>query len=378
MRRFPHTVQICLLFDETKPLDLDEFVSGFVKGAEESAESPCNVVERTPLFYRLYEGVSDVMLTIEIIPGRANDAVFEPALSSNYNRLLAPDAKARIQRHKSHLLIGLHHGVFPDIGEKMDFIENLGVLPGQTVQLFQKRLAIAERVAVLINDVAPASLVHQTVFNVLVPGPVFAAIIKQSITPHMLHIHPHVYSTEKHTNGSWKYGFRTTGASYFIDREVHLAPSHLAWLESVENVLVFIRMALHKDGYIIPDGDTCGPPDNSSCYLITHIPAGEKSDDFDGPLYRMDLLMHRATDFEAASYVKPVRTFDDGDIPADLKADIGRRLPEFKQELRSKREMAEKAGGSFYVRTDAVDPKDEPPARRGLSRWLPFMRGKRE
>jgi hypothetical protein len=61
-----------------------------------------------------------------------------------------------------------------------------------------------------------------------------------------------------------------------------------------------------------------------------------------------------------------------------LKADIGRRLPEFEQKLRSKREMAEKAGGSAHVRTDTVDPKDEPPARRGLSRWLPFMRGERE
>jgi hypothetical protein len=191
-------------------------------------------------------------------------------------------------------------------------------------------------------------------------------------------LHPYVYSTEKHTNGSWKYGFRTTGASYFIDREVHLAPSHLAWPESVENALVFIRLALHKDGYIIPDGDTCGPPDNSSCYLITHIPAGEKSGDFDGPLYRMDLIMHRETNFEVAPYVNPVRTFDDRAIPADLKADIGRRLPEFEQELRSKREMAEKAGGGFYVRTNAVDPKDEPPARRGVSRWLSLMRGKRE
>jgi hypothetical protein len=305
MRKFPHTVQICLLFDEAKPLDLEEFVSGFVK-AEASAGNPYNVAERTPLFYRLYDGVNDVMLTIEVMPGRAQDAVFERTLSSNYNRLLAPDAKARIQRHKSHLVINLHHGVFPDMGEKrMDFIENLGMLPGQTVQLFRKRLAIAERVAVLINDAAPASLVHQTVFNVLVPGPVFAAIVTQSKTPHMLHLHPYVYSTEKHTNGSWKYGLRTTGASYFIDREVHLAPSHIAWPESVENALVFIRTALHEGGYIIPDGDTCGPPDNSSCYLITHIPAGEKSDDFDGPLYRMDLIMHKATNFQAASYVKP-------------------------------------------------------------------------
>jgi len=92
MRKFPHTVQICLLFDEVKPLHLDEFVSGFVK-AEASAGNPYNVAERTPLFYRLYDGANDVMLTIEVMPGRAQDAVFERTLASNYNRLLAPDAK---------------------------------------------------------------------------------------------------------------------------------------------------------------------------------------------------------------------------------------------------------------------------------------------
>ena len=377
MRKFPHTVQICLLFDEVKPLHLDEFVSGFVK-AEASAGNPYNVAERTPLFYRLYDGANDVMLTIEVMPGRAQDAVFERTLASNYNRLLAPDAKERIQRHKSHLLINVHHGVFPDFGEKLDVLEKIGRLAGQTVQLFRKRLAIAEHAAALINDAAPASLVHHAVFNVLVRGPVFGAIVKQSKTPHMLHLHPLVYSTEKHTNGAWKYGLKTMGASYFIDREIHLAPSHVAWPELVENALVFIRLALSESGYIIPDGDTCGPPDNSSCYRITHIPAGGKSDDFEGPLYRMDLIMHKATNFEAASYVKPVRTFDDRTIPADLKADIGRGLPEFEQKLRSKREMAEKVGGGLYVRTDTADPKDEPPERRGLLRWLPFMHGKQE
>jgi hypothetical protein len=76
--------------------------------------------------------------------------------------------------------------------------------------------------------------------------------------------------------------------------------------------------------------------------------------------------------------VKPVRTYDDRSIPADLKADFGRALPEVTRMIRSKREMAEKAGGSAHVATDIVDPKDEPPARRGLARWLPFMRGKRE
>jgi hypothetical protein len=377
MAKFPHTVQICLLFDEVKPLDLNAFVSDFVK-AEASAGNPYNVAERTPLFSRLYDGANDVMLTIEVMPGRAQDAVFGRALSSNYNLLLAPDAKERIQRHKSHLLINLHHGVLPDMGEKMGFMEQLGVLPGQTVQLFQKRLAIAERAAALINDRAPVSLVHQTMFNVLVPGPVFAAIVAPSVTPHMLQLHPYVYSTEKHTNGSWKYGLKTLGASYFIDREIHLAPSHIAWPESVENALVFIRLSLLENGYIIPDGDTFGPPDNSWSYRITHIPAGEKSDDFEGPLYRMDLVMHKATNFETTSYVKPVRTFDDRTIPADLKADIGRGLPKFEKKLRSRREMAEKAGGGFYARTDTVDPKDESPARRGLLRWMPFLRGKRE
>ena len=375
MARFPHAVQICLLFDQAKPFDLDAMVSGFVK-AEASAGNPYNVAERTPLFYRLYDGTNDVMLTVEFMPGRAQDAVFERALSSNYNLLLAPDAKERIQRHTSHVLIGLHHGVFPDMGDKMDFMEQLGVLPGQTVQLFQKRLAIAERVAVLVNDAAPVSLAHHAVFNVLVPGSVFAAVVTQSITPHLLHLHPYVYSTEKHTNGSWKYGLKTSGASYFIDREIHLVPSHIAWPDSVESALVFIRVALLKNGYIIPDGDTCGPPDNSSSYLITHIPAGQKSDDFEGPLYRMELIMHKASNFEATPYVKPVRTFDDRTIPADLKADIGRGLPEFEHTLRARREMAENAGGSFNVRTSTADPKVEPPARRGLARWFPFMRGK--
>jgi hypothetical protein len=377
MPKFPHIVQLCLLFDEAKPLDLAALVGGFVKTGA-AAGTPYNIAERTATFFRLYGGTNDVMLTIEFMPGCAHNAAFEWALSSNYMRLLAPDAKERIQRHASHILINVHHGVFGDMGDKMSFMEELGVLAGQTVELFQERLAIAERVAVLIHNTAPVSLVHHVVSNVVVAGPVFTGIATQSLTPHMLQIHPYVYSTEKLPNGTWKYGIKTMGASNFIGREIYMSPSHIVWHEAIEQILVFMRVALHKDGYVIPDGDTVGPQDNTFSYRCTHIPTGQKSDEFDGPLYRLDLLMDRATNFESRDYVKPVRVFDDRTIPSDLKADMGRALPEVEQTLRERREMAEKVGGAFQVRTSIPDPKDEPPAQRGLRRWLPFMRGTRK
>ncbi len=324
----------------------------------------------------MYDGANDVMLTIELMPCRAQDSVFKQDLAFNFNLLLAPDAADRIKRHKSHILINVHHGVFPDLSANAGLMEKIsGVLPGQTTHLFQKRVAIAEHVAALINEKAPISLVHHVTFNVLVPGDHFARFVQMPI-PHVLHLRPYVYSAERHANGSLMYGYVTMGASFFIDREIYMAPTHIPWLEAITILLDFVHLAMPDIGYIIPDGDTFGPLDESWNFRISHVPTGEKIDDFEGPLYRMDLVMHKATNFEATSYVKPVRTFDDRNIPKDLKADIGRSLPEFEQNVRSKREMAEKAGNILQVRTDIADPKNEPPERRGLARWLPFFRSR--
>ena len=107
-----------------------------------------------------------------------------------------------------------------------------------------------------------------------------------------------------------------------------------------------------------------GTDDNGACsYRVRHIERGEKSGNFDGPLYRLDLLLSREHDFKAADYVEPVRRFTDRNVPKDILAHLGARGGSVVREWRAKRQMAERAGNQFEVRTNrpAAPSDGDPP-----------------
>src|SRR5204862_4765727 len=124
-------------------------------------------------------------------------------------------------------------------------------------------------------------------------------------------------------------------------------------------ILAFVKVGCLDRGYVVPDGDTFGMDNGAVSYRVHHIENGEKSGAFDGPLYRLDLLLSKEHDFKAADFVEPVRTFTDRNVPKDIMTHLGARGDSVVQEWRAKRQMAEGAGNQFEVRTDRPAPPPE-------------------
>jgi hypothetical protein len=99
--------------------------------------------------------------------------------------------------------------------------------------------------------------------------------------------------------------------------------------------------------------------DNGACsYRVRHVEKGEKSGDFEGPLYRLDLLHSHEHDFKAPDFVEPVRRITDRNVPQDIMAQLGARGGSVVREWRAKRQMAEGAGNQFEVKTDRPAPPE--------------------
>ena len=65
-------------------------------------------------------------------------------------------------------------------------------------------------------------------------------------------------------------GVQTFGAAAFIGREIRVRPTEVPWGEAYQHALVFIALAIHKNGYVIPDGDTFGDESQSFSYRVHH------------------------------------------------------------------------------------------------------------
>jgi hypothetical protein len=193
-----------------------------------------------------------------------------------------------------------------------------------------------------------ASLVHWTSSDHLLKGDVFAALTPHKV-PTLLHVHPLLYRGGKSADGRDQFTITTFGAKYFVGREVHVAANPLPWTDSLGLILSFLNIATMKNGYIIPDGDTFGDDDHSLRCRVRYIPEGAKSDDFDGPLYRLELLVARKFGFVSPDYVPPERTFDDRTVPPDILSDLGRERAPVIEDMRAKRQMVERVGGRLEV-----------------------------
>ncbi len=165
--------------------------------------------------------------------------------------------------------------------------------------------------------------------------------------PGPLHIHPVVYGANQQ-----KVGMRTFGARHFIGRELQIGQCPIPWQATYLQMLAFIKVATAPNGYIVPYGDTFGPPDHSESYRVHHLPA----EDGDVPIIELEPLLHRASGFQSPHYVPRDRTFDDRNIPPDVQPEDRAAQDAQRAELRGKRRQAELAGNTFEVR--ATRPRD--------------------
>jgi hypothetical protein len=294
------------------------------------------------------------MVTLEYIDRPANLEVFRQTLDSAFTKLSFPEAPAEIVRHRSHILIGVSHGVFGGVDRTSDLMKMLDMKPeGASLPQFLRRLDACAMLGFIAHTEVPASVVHWTQSNNLLPGKLFEEFAGMS-SPSLMHIHPWLFGGQKDADGRELVGMRTFGLRHFIGGEALIEPSPLPWLANYETIMAFLRVCIDDNGYIIPDGDSFGPEDRSQSYRVNHRPAADN----DVPIYELEPLMRRDYGYRSPAYVPPERVFDDRSAPADLMPKDLVQRDALLDEWRAKRGMAEGIGGRFEVRA-----RLDPPAR---------------
>jgi hypothetical protein len=372
--KHPTDIQSALLFD-TRFTNLDTFVQKAEAVLSAKTGLPFNYIEAKPgVFYRIYGG-GDLMITLEYVDGRANTALFEPALSSPITTILCPDIRARIDAHKSMILINVSHGTFGGSAEIQRLLNQLEFAdPYATYQHFVQRLEACELLTLIAQETTQACAIHWTQSDQLLDSKTFE-VLSAGTTPKPLHVHPFLFGDGQSENGQQCVGVLGFGANHFVDRQVSMRPSTLPWHASYETIFVFLRVALMPNGYIIPDTDTFGNESQTESYRVHHVDAK----DGEAPKYEVEPLLHKEFNFQSPTYVERVGpTFDDRNIPGDLLPKQAEEREQTITSMRQTREMAERAGVRFDVRRvvgGRMVPPSEPAKPKSLfSRFASFGR----
>jgi hypothetical protein len=353
----PNALQVALLYDSADPINLNALQAAFLKSELNASGYKYNVVEadgRT--YFRCFGGRdSDVMVFVEWVDKPTARAKFNTALGSVFNQTLVPDAAALIDRHRGLLLINVHHGVMPPLPEVQTLLAQMGVgQAGQSLPQYQERLRVMGLMAAMATDISKPTLSHWTHTDILA-RPQAVKEFMWDASPNLLHVHPMPYRGPGTTQEQGIAGVVTFGAAAYIGREIRVRPTEVPWLEAYQHALTFINVAIHKDGYVIPDGDTFGDESDSFCYRVHHTAEPLLNAGKDIPCYELEPLLNREHKFQSPGYVTRDRIVDiDAPQPeyVQLKGRAGR---EAVADWKAKREMAERVGGSFEVKAK-VEP----------------------
>lgn len=354
-RSCPNLLQIALLYDSANAIDLNSLQAGFLKSELNVPGYRYNVVEadgRT--HFRCFGGQnSDVMVFVEWLDRPAVRANFNTALSSVFNQIGVPDAAALIDRHRGVLLINVHHGAMGQSPEIQKLLAQIGVgQAGQSLPQYQERLRVMGLLAAMATEFSKPTLSHWTHTDVLARPQAIKNFMCDT-SPNPLHVHPLPFRGPGTTQDQGIAGLVTFGAAAFVGREIRVRPTEVPWGEAYQHALGFIALAIHKNGYVIPDGDTFSDDSNSFCYRVHHtaeplINAGKQI-----PCYELEPLLNKQHGFQSPEYVAPDRIVNlDKPQPeyVQLKGRAGRDVV---AEWKAKREMAERAGGTLVVKAKA-------------------------
>jgi hypothetical protein len=346
----PSALQVALLYDSAAPIDLNALQAAFLKSEMNASGYRYNVVEadgRT--YFRCFGGrESDVMVFVEWVDRPTDRANFNTALNSVFNQIGVPDAAALIDRHRGLLLINVHHGAMPQTGEIQELLAQMGVGPaGQSLPQYQERLRVMGLLAAMATEISKPTLSHWTHTDVLARP---QAIKHYSASPNPLNVHPMPFRGPGTTQDQGIAGLVTFGAAAFIGREIRVRPTEVPWGEAYEHALGFINLAIHKNGYIIPDGDTFGDESHSFSYRVHHTAEPLFNAGKDIPCYELEPLLNTQSGFQSPGYVPRDRIVNIDAVKPEHVQLEGRAGQDVVAEWKAKRQMAERVGGSFEVK----------------------------
>ena len=359
-RSCPNLLQIALLYDSANAIDIRALQAAFLKSELNVPGYKYNVVEadgRTN--FRCFGGqASNVMVFVEWLDRPAVRANFNTALSSVFNQITVPDAATLIGRHRGVLLINVHHGAMSQSREVQTLLAQMGVgQTGQSLPQYQERLRVMGLLAAMATEISKPTLSHWTHTDALAKPQAIKNFMCDA-SPNPLHVHPLPFRGPGTTQDQGIAGLVTFGAAAFIGREIRVRPTQVPWSEAYQHALGFITLAIRKNGYIIPDGDTFSDDRESFCYRVHHTAEPLANAGAQIPCYELEPLLNNQHGFRSPDYVAPDRTVDlDKPQPeyVQLKGRAGREVV---AEWKAKRQMAERVGGTFVVKAkvDADGP----------------------
>lgn len=362
---WPVQLQTALLYDHAEPVELTTIMQNFLKIEQNVRRLSYNVVEDTGIFVQLFCPASDVMVCAEWVSQPTRPALFAQALGSSYNTVFtAPNAREAIARHRGYLIVNVRHGVIPPLAmEQQAFLKNLGVpLAGQSVAHFTERHRVLALAASLACDVSEPTLVHWTVSEVLARLELVRSVLPAP-GPSPLSVHPVFFRAPETSPEDDVVGFETFGARHYIGREIRMRPSAVPIFAAYHHALGFMNLALMKDGYVIPDGDTFGDDEGGFCYRVHHDGEPAPLADPFAPCYELEPLSYAETGFRSPDYLPPDEVLDLGEATRRYENFAGREGKRTVAEWRERAARAKRAGVSFQVK---AAPGALQPRRKGF------------
>jgi hypothetical protein len=290
------------------------------------------------------------MVFVEWVGRPSARANFNTALGAVFNQISVPDAAALIDRHRGLLLINVHHGALSQSPEIRALLAKMGVgLAGQSLPQYQERLRVMGLLAAMATEISKPTLSHWTHTDVLARPHAIKDLMCDA-SPNPLHVHALPFRGPGTTQDQGIAGVETFGAAAFIGREIRVRPTEVPWMDAYQHALGFIALAMHKDGYVIPDGDTFGDDSHTFCYRVHHAAEPFSNAGTPIPCYELEPLLNTQHGFQSPAYVTRERIVDIDKPQPEYVQVKGRAGRELVAEWKAKRQMAERAGGSFEVK----------------------------
>ncbi len=359
--KYTNNLQACILFDDAMALPPARSLQPFIEKMS-SLGMPFEIMQETPdSVFMMGPGELQVMATFRPVP--AELAVFAGTVQSAVTSMLTPDVIERVSRHRSHLLVELHHGVLGGVADDPAIREMLsmhGMLPGASLGEFNMRVDVLGEVCRAFVEAKQASLVHWTQSNMLLSPDKFIGMF-DSGSPGMLTIHPKIFGGDPWPGyDEHPAGFLTLGATDYIGRDIYVPPVPVPWISVYLAALAFVRVAIMPNGYIIPDGHTFADEDNTVCFEVKHLDGDKCPLDTGRPCYQLTLRYMKEHNFTTPQYETRTRV---GSVDEFVEgAPDGEKAREAIAKLREEQSVAEAAGARMEIYRKPEPPEaDQPP-----------------
>jgi hypothetical protein len=313
----PNRIQAALLLPGRFEA-LDAVARDFMRIAAMKSGAIFHTSEHRPgQFLRLFGGGEDLMLTFEYVDAPPpQPEIFTEALASPVTSLFCPDMAERVKSASSHILLEVSHGTLAPLGDEPQIDTLLQATeaapasaPSNPAKAFTNRLDTLATMARVACDNARPSAVHWAQSNQLLAPDLFEEHAAIGF-PGPLSIHPLLFGKPP------EIGLRTFGVRHWLGREIRVPASALPWEAAYQTLIDFVALAASEDGYIIPDGDTFGPEDESEIWRVQHCDeasateaSSAANDDADAsggsvPLYELTPLRHDPCAFISEDFAR--------------------------------------------------------------------------